>query len=282
MNITLNRNEHNLGIGDHVNKLFDMAEGELLIIAAGDDISVPSRCGALVNSWLRAQRPAMLRSYWQVIDIKGEILAETGEPNTTYQDPKERHSSAHMLLHYLKSGDAQLPIHGATAAYSTKLVSDFRPLNRDVIAEDFALLLRALLLGRVTSVTEYLVKYRRHGNNVSIVDAVGPEIFRIAMARNLPSYHNLQQDLLRVIPVADLGAELHKAISVALSRFLKSATLIRDWPDTRSPVKKIFSIAYILIFGPNRHRKWLLTRLHGGLFVRKIQALRSFPKRKGT
>src|SRR4051794_16250166 len=41
--ITLNRNDKNLGIGGHIRKLAELAKGEVIVIAAGDDISFPER-----------------------------------------------------------------------------------------------------------------------------------------------------------------------------------------------------------------------------------------------
>src|SRR5215210_7890630 len=40
--IVLNRNKENLGTGGHVNRVMELAKGELIVAAAGDDISLPS------------------------------------------------------------------------------------------------------------------------------------------------------------------------------------------------------------------------------------------------
>src|SRR3954465_11256485 len=42
--LVLNRNPVNLGIGAHLNRMVGLSTGELLFIAAGDDISLPARC----------------------------------------------------------------------------------------------------------------------------------------------------------------------------------------------------------------------------------------------
>ena len=41
--VILNRNQKNLGIGRHYNKIMEMAHGEIKVGAAGDDISLPER-----------------------------------------------------------------------------------------------------------------------------------------------------------------------------------------------------------------------------------------------
>ena len=48
--IVLNRNDENLHIGGHVNTVNRMASGELVVVAAGDDISLPSRVRTLSGS----------------------------------------------------------------------------------------------------------------------------------------------------------------------------------------------------------------------------------------
>ena len=49
--ITLNQNPENLGIGRHWDQIGRAAKGELIIHAAGDDISLPFRTEILVKVW---------------------------------------------------------------------------------------------------------------------------------------------------------------------------------------------------------------------------------------
>ena len=59
--VILNRNEINLGrhgFCAHVNKVFELVEDDLIIIAAGDDISLPERTSVLVNAWIDAGKPS--------------------------------------------------------------------------------------------------------------------------------------------------------------------------------------------------------------------------------
>ena len=44
--IVLNRNPANLGIGAHLSQLVAMSRGELLFVAAGDDVSLPAGTAA--------------------------------------------------------------------------------------------------------------------------------------------------------------------------------------------------------------------------------------------
>jgi glycosyltransferase involved in cell wall biosynthesis len=51
--ITVNRNAKNLGIGNF-NEVMKFVEGELIVIAHGDDISCPDRVDRLVSTWLKS------------------------------------------------------------------------------------------------------------------------------------------------------------------------------------------------------------------------------------
>jgi len=38
-------------IGEHINKLMTLVEGDLIVIAAGDDISLPERVESIYSAW---------------------------------------------------------------------------------------------------------------------------------------------------------------------------------------------------------------------------------------
>ena len=57
--VRLNHNERNLGLGGHVNRCMELVRGELVVVAAGDDISVPRRTETLVKAWLDSGQGAL-------------------------------------------------------------------------------------------------------------------------------------------------------------------------------------------------------------------------------
>jgi glycosyltransferase involved in cell wall biosynthesis len=66
--IVTNRNERNEGISAHLSRLARMSSGELLVVAAGDDVSLPDRCARLVDYWLSEdRRPDLIAS--DLIDL---------------------------------------------------------------------------------------------------------------------------------------------------------------------------------------------------------------------
>lgn len=254
--VIVNRNEHNLGIGGHVNRIVELSSGRLNVMAAGDDISLASRCASLVDCWICQQRPMMLMSDWQVIDEAGRTLDAHKQLTNADLDLSSVDKRMQFLLSCLTSGEP-LPLHGATAAYSRELFDSFGTLSCDVVAEDYALFLRSLLIGAVGYIGIPLVRYRKHRNNLSRVEATGPEKIRRGLARNVPSYENLWKDLQSLRPSPEMS-EAHLAnLTTQLRRFLKSARLVRDWPKTKWPVRYFYSFVYILLFGARRHRKWM-------------------------
>ena len=58
--VILNRNETNLGLPEHMNKVLKMARGEFIVENAGDDISCPHRTSVLVKRWLDKSDPVDL------------------------------------------------------------------------------------------------------------------------------------------------------------------------------------------------------------------------------
>ena len=76
--VVLNRNDRNLGISDHVNRIIELATGELIISADGDDVSSPVRAERCVDVWIRNGRPAALYSAVSCIDAEGRPSRRDG------------------------------------------------------------------------------------------------------------------------------------------------------------------------------------------------------------
>ena len=61
--VLTNRNEINLGVAGNLWKVFAMACGELMIIADGDDVSLPNRVSLIYDRWSSYQnRPSLICS----------------------------------------------------------------------------------------------------------------------------------------------------------------------------------------------------------------------------
>ena len=150
--VVLNRNPVNLGIGAHLSHLVALSHGELLFVAAGDDVSVPHRCERVVNAWLDShKRLDLIASALADMDEQGRVH-ETITPS----DLARYHNAADWLAR---------PPHvvGAAQAWTRRLFERFGPLPQGVVAEDLIMVFRAIVSGGAITLNEALVRYRRGG-----------------------------------------------------------------------------------------------------------------------
>lgn len=150
--VRLNRNETNLGIGAHLSALAQMARGDLLVVAAGDDVSLPQRCEKLVEAWLaHERRPDLLASALADLDSEGQVHGEIVPSDL----------AAYTSL---AQWAAQPPfVVGAAQAWTKRLFDRFGPLPPGTVAEDLVMVFRAIGSGGAITLREPLVQYRRGG-----------------------------------------------------------------------------------------------------------------------
>ena len=154
--ITLNRNEKNLGIGGHVNKMMELMSTDLIVVAAGDDVSLPHRTEVLAEAFEKADGKAIsIYSAVMTIDSQGKELGVARSPA-----PKE---NAELKFRIMRNTPG---VHGASHAWHRRVFDVFGPLGDSVIAEDRAIAFRAYELGEVVYLDTPLVNYRTHEANV--------------------------------------------------------------------------------------------------------------------
>lgn len=173
--IVLNRNTKNLHIGGHVNTVNRLATGELVIAAAGDDVSAPHRVRTLVDAWMDSDRKAgVLHSACTLINEEGKAI-------------KEIHCPCLAELKNLEQA-AKYPafVIGATEGWHKEIFKQFGDLRPDIVHEDHALGFRSLLAGKpIVYVDKSLVFYRQ-GVGISTVYGsrhVGPRDRRTMLGR---------------------------------------------------------------------------------------------------
>lgn len=156
--VVLHQCERNLGLIGHINKVMSMASGQLIVTAAGDDISVPSRCRQMLELWERGDRKSgSLYSSVAVIDAAGKFIKQawSAPPST---------SGLALLEAYLAR---EFTVMGASQCWTREVFERFGPLPDKLLAEDRAIAVRGILLGGVSYTDQPLVKYRRHELNLS-------------------------------------------------------------------------------------------------------------------
>jgi len=167
--IVVRKTEHNCGTLIHVAEIAGLARGELLVLAAGDDISKPQRTAALVRAW-QASGAWGLCSRFDRIDESGRIIGrDETVPILT--------SPSYPLRQYFSGRQNEVKIiHGATSAYDKRLF-DFLDIRAEdyILSEDGALsVLLNLLNKEVTMLEDSLVCYRENEQSLTNGNKSGP------------------------------------------------------------------------------------------------------------
>ena len=155
--VILNRNERNMGLVQHVNKLlFELAHGEFLFLNGGDDVSLPERVSRQMDHFLSDPAVMAVTGSYITIDKDGK---QTGE-GRLQKDSLLRVDDRK----YLQSDSFMT---GGVALGLRKAVLDRFGRLGDCQTEDSVLRLRAMLLGPTMRSARILLKYRIHGENIS-------------------------------------------------------------------------------------------------------------------
>lgn len=148
------RNPANLGLIGNVRAGMARCEGGLVVLAAGDDRSVPERARCLAEAWRAAGSPDAALVYSEIVPV--------GEDGTPVQGWGERVARPPWTLERLAEG-GNGPL-GASCAITARLVTDPEPVDDTIRHEDRVFPFRALLLGGVMLfVDRPLVEYQTSG-----------------------------------------------------------------------------------------------------------------------
>ena len=150
--VVLNRNERNLGIGAHLSRAVALSHGELLFVAAGDDVSLPQRCERVVEAWLASDRRLdLIASALDDVDEHGAVHARIAPSDlSTYRDAADWIARPPFVV-------------GAAQAWTRRVFDRFGALPEGVVAEDLLMVFRAIVSGGAATLAEPLVRYRRGG-----------------------------------------------------------------------------------------------------------------------
>jgi glycosyltransferase involved in cell wall biosynthesis len=152
--VVLNRNPRNLGLAAHVNAILKRCRGEIIVLAAGDDISLPTRVRDTVAGFAADPDLVMLSLCQSLIDQDGHMLR-----------PAERRSEEIDLQGFL--ADTAPHPSGAARGMRRQVFDVFGDLNPACPTEDTTFLFRALLLGKLRILPQEGIAYRAHDLSLS-------------------------------------------------------------------------------------------------------------------
>ena len=204
--VRVRRNERNLGIGAHYNALVAESTGQLLITAAGDDLSAPNRAQQILQAWDASGRRAdLIASNLQDLNTQGQ-----GGDTIQVDD----------LAQWLNASDwaARRPyVVGAGQAFTRRLCTQFGPFLPNVVYEDQINTLRAILMGGGLTIAEPLVQYRRGGASAGLAASDAASFLSKTRARHQREVAEIEQMLQDASSVGE-EAIVHGALEFAINR----------------------------------------------------------------
>jgi glycosyltransferase involved in cell wall biosynthesis len=202
--IVLNRNPHNLGIGAHLSRLVGLCDAELLLVAAGDDVSLPQRARRTAEAWLASgRRIDLIAAALEDIDADGRSHGVIRPSDLSrYRD----------LADWLAD-----PPHvvGAAQAWTRRLWERFGPLPAGVFGEDQIMVLRAIGSGGAVTLDEPLVRYRRGGVSRRVRNLSAHDVVERLLKNNRHALVELPLMLCDARTIGQLGS-----VEAALNRRL--------------------------------------------------------------
>lgn len=252
--VRVRRNATNLGVGAHYNTLIEDSQGELLVTAAGDDISLPHRVRTLAAAWdASGQMNDLLASH--LIDMSANGL----DLGTIHVDDLARWRTPDAWARKRPF------VVGASHAFTRRLHEQFGPIRADLPYEDQAMALRASCMGGGITVQDALVRYRRGGVSAGAAQRLTATANRERLSkkylRQRALYLQVQQDLATVGRHDLWGGKLQKRL--LRSELYLSLQASVDWTSRCRNLARYSSagwvwgfIQVIAVSCPRLHLAW--------------------------
>jgi GT2 family glycosyltransferase len=189
--IRLNRNSENRGFIGHVNQVFDLCQGAMIVYNPGDDVSLPERTAELYEAF-RHDRPLLVHS-------DAYKMLEDG--TTTKNIFSQKEALARLdLKGYARSRGLAI---GAACAWHPDLMRLFGPIRYERTFDDLVFCYRARLLDRIAYVEKPLVYYR-YGASLSKSTSKDPKAARAELRkvviRMIDTYKQRLEDTRHAAP----------------------------------------------------------------------------------
>ena len=255
------RQSINKGLLNHVCSVASEMRGEIIVMAAGDDISAPNRVEALISEW--TPDCIAMDSACSLIDSKGGILKKKW---TSKGDAKKR-------LPWVKEFKSDIFVYGASSAYHKSIVKALRHSEHNVYSEDTPLnIIAQLHSGRICRCDRVLVQYRVHQNSISSTGT-----------SELPSLRAIKLLEDRRLREITIQRDIYRYVSETLAPTLPGNEKINlqelhsliDFCDIRLKFYKsgFLNRIYLVLSSPRRALPWILPRIFGQNFYAALKFL---------
>jgi len=154
--IVLNRNKNNLGIAAHTNKIINLANGEIIVFADGDDISMPERTQRSYD---------LLETYKDCYYLNFSFIVFYGYDIKKKSQREKNYTLSKIYLNKLDLS-WNFPVSGATTIVKAPF-QNFGDLLPTTPVQDSPIQLRYLLAGPILKSDEPQIFYRIHSSNLA-------------------------------------------------------------------------------------------------------------------
>lgn len=223
--VRVRRNTVNLGVGAHYNAAVADSSGQLIVTAAGDDISLPHRVRTLAAAWdASGQQADLLASHLIDMDAQGNDKGLLRVDNlANWRTPDQWVRNRPYVV-------------GASHAFTRRMFERFGPIRADLPYEDQVMSLRAACSGGGITLDEPLVRYRRGGLSAGNEERLDANGYRQALVTKHTRQRALalqtEQDL-RTAGRSDLwGGRLKQKLH--RSELILALQGVRTWPERQA------------------------------------------------
>ncbi|ENY5165663.1 TPA: glycosyltransferase family 2 protein [Vibrio parahaemolyticus] len=233
LNIDYRHNEVNVGLVSQINSLRGRFHNKLIIVQAGDDIAMPNRIEETYETWLKNGKPSLIIGSYDKISEQGDVI----EPFESIKQNKKPYTLENII-------NRKCAVDGCCAAFTSDVLNEFEPYNKDIINEDRINVLRAFLLNGIHHENKKWIQYRLGG------------ISTFAKETRAEKYHNTVINAQRELQ--DLKMNLRDAES-------KNAN------EAVSAIKKRMRTAEFMSSIPSKKLALIFSSLHYFLETRDYQ-----------
>lgn len=157
------RNSSNLGVTASFARAAEEATGDVIVTAAGDDISMPERLERCLDYLANSPKTFGVITNAEIIDENSQKVGRLDNCGGAEQPVSLELDDLEPGEHFLRGRSSC----GAAAAYRAAVFREFSPLRPGLYSEDDPAAFRAMLLGGCDFIPTPLTRWRRHGNNLS-------------------------------------------------------------------------------------------------------------------
>jgi hypothetical protein len=230
-NVRLNRNSSNMGLGQHYNRVMTIASGDIVEIAAGDDISLP---------WRTSDSVSLLEAHPEATCVSLQIRMFEKEPPPMQNAGELEPLRTWTLSDFTRPG---FFINAPGRAFRKFTHDFFGPLGESCPVEDGPSLLRCLTHGVAMTSEKAGVLYRWNGKNIS-----SPE--NISRIRFAPIYDEYLNSLNIALERGLIEAGVHTTLTAVFTRdrnrslLLEGQTAVAWDPKRLTPILRSRDFSY--------------------------------------